>query len=925
MTCHKEQRKLLAAAALGVAMAAAWSIPARADTARVRTIRVSETGGDTAVVIAASARPTFTTWKLEQPARVVVELSGARLGAIDVPLDAGTYAVGLVTASVTEDDSAGPRTRIVLTLRQASDYRVEAKGNDITLRVIPRVHPPVATENASEAARTKAEVLARDEVEAKERAEAQAKAEARARAEAQAQLKAESHAKVEAQAQMKAEARAQAEAEAQAKVEAEARAKAEAQAKLETQARTKAEAQAKLETQARTKAEAQAKVEAEARAKAEAQAKLETQARTKAEAQAKLEAQARTKAEVQAKVEAEARAEAQAKAEASAKSEKQARIAAQAIAEEHSRAEARAKTESEGLRRELAEAHQETETARAMANAATEESHRHKLALLQAEDLVKRAQGDAEHARQRAESAEREVSAARQREADRDKSRRIAAEEVETRQKALDRINKLQEEQGSRLAEAERVVAKRETAARETEAKLAKREEEARAARVRRDGLARDASLQSKAQAVAAVAEAERQRKDAVHAAERSRLDLATAVSARKQEEERKDQQARQRQIEEGKFDKAVALRKNEESRLAETRAERTRLDGERARLEGERAQLEIARNALLVEVQRLKDAVSATQAVAARPVTVKEEPSRIAASATKPTPVAKSAPAAVAMASVAKPVPIADAIKPQPGATGRPRSITLRALSHVRGIDFVDEPSRASVIIDVEDGATFAVERVAGRRLSLRIDHSDLADGLERNLDATEYLGPVKIISSYRDPGARSTVRVDVDLAEDVPNRIRQDGNRIFWDFEKSQAKAPSLPAVWIPAPAVMFVPARKVAGFVATVTDAFWVAQAPPPYLDTPSQAASRVPVQIAPEQTAPLTVDTSSSSASGGMAQDTRPAGASSEGDRSVALGKKRYTGRRIDLRFQRRRHSQHSPAACRRGPGQHRRSG
>ena len=141
MTLQRERPKFLAAV-LGIAALAAWSTPASAETGRVRNIQVSEAAGNTAVVIASSARPTFTTWKLEQPARVVLELSGARLGNVDVPLDAGTYAVGLVSASVTEDDSAGPRTRIVLTLRQASDYQVEAKGNDITLRVVPRVRPP---------------------------------------------------------------------------------------------------------------------------------------------------------------------------------------------------------------------------------------------------------------------------------------------------------------------------------------------------------------------------------------------------------------------------------------------------------------------------------------------------------------------------------------------------------------------------------------------------------------------------------------------------------------------------------------------------------------------------------------------------------------------------------------------------------------
>ena len=897
MTCHIEQRKFLAAAALAAALAAAWSNPAQAETARVRTIRVSELAGDTDVVIAASARPTFTTWKLEQPARVIVELSGTRLGDVDVPLDAGTYAVGLVTASVTEDDSAGPRTRIVLTLRQTSDYRVEAKGNDITVRVIPRVHPLV-NENIAE---TRVQAEARAKAEAQARVDSRAKDRAEAKAEVQAQVKAE------AETQAKLEAQARAKAEAQAKLEAQARAKAEAQAKEEEQARAKAEAQAKADAQARARVEAQAKteaeakVEAEAEAKAEAKAKVEAQAQAKAELKARLEAQARaeteTKVAAQAKAEAETRAEAQAKAEASAKAEKQARLAAQASAEERARAEARAITEADRLRGELVEARRETEKAQAMATVATEESRRQKLAVAHAEDLVKQAQSEAGHARKRAESAEHEVSVARQREMDHDKSLRVVAEEVETRQKALDQISKLQEQQRTKLAEVERLVTKREVAARATEAKLLERDAEARMARARRDSLARDASLQSKAQAAAAVAEAERQRQDAIQAAERSRQDLAVAVSSRKQEEERKNRQAQQRQTEESKFDRAVVLRKEEESRLADARAERTRLDGERAKLEGERSQLEAARNALLVEVGRLKEVASATRSLAARPAASKEVQPSVAVPAAKNTP--------VAAAPVARNTPVTAAIKPEPVKSGfaRPRSVTLRAVSHIRSIDFVDEPSRASVIIDVEDGATFAVERIAGRRLSLRIDHSDLADGLERNLDATEYLGPVKVISSYRDPGARSTVRVDVDLAEDVPNRIRQDGSRIYWDFQKAQTKAPSLPAVWVPRPDVRFVRARKVAGFVAITTDPLWVGQNLPPFLETPSQSASRVPLQISPEQSGSLSVgnpaDNSAASAAGTTAQDGR-AGPGA-GGRYTALGKKRYTGRRIDLDF------------------------
>jgi type IV pilus assembly protein PilQ len=343
-------------------------------------------------------------------------------------------------------------------------------------------------------------------------------------------------------------------------------------------------------------------------------------------------------------------------------------------------------------------------------------------------------------------------------------------------------------------------------------------------------------------------------------------------------------------------LEKAVAQRKAEEARLEEARAERTRLDGERSKLAAERTELENARRALLAEVARLKESARKAEPASAPN---KAAPTPQVASAAPAKPVAPaSAPIKLAVApSTPKPViePVKSAAAPSApkpvASTGEhPRSITLRALSRIRSIDFVDEPARASVIIDVDDNTTFTVERVAGRRLSLRIEHSDLPDALARNLDATEYLGPVKVISSYRDPALRSTVRVDVDLAEDVPNRVRVDGNRIFWDFQKGQGKSPSLPAV-------LYVPARKVAGYAVTLVAGTWTAQAAPPtppYLAPPGSTTGTDSSAIGVGAATPAAGGPGPSAA--GAGQDNRGSTA-----RYGSLGKKRYTGRRIDLDF------------------------
>ena len=774
---------------LGVLMGVWVSTPAFADTAQVRAIRISEAGGDTAVVISSSARPTFTTWKLEQPARVVVDVSAARLGNVEVPMDAGTYAVGLVSANVSEEEGGGSRTRIVLTLRQASDYRVEARGNDIVVRVIPHLHPAASKVAAPDP--HDAEVKAEARIKA-ERAEAQAKAETQARAEAQA----------------KAE-RAEAQAE-----RAEAQVKAESQAK--TEARTKAE-----------RAEAQAE-RAEAQVKAEAQAK--TEARMKAE---RAEAQAE-------RAEAQVKAEAQAKTEAQLRAEAQARVAAQANAE------------NAKLKLQLQQARRDAEHAQVAANAASAEVERQKVAVSRADERARRAEREADHAIKDAKVAERETRTAQQRETERDRALQAAAREVEVRTAALEAKAKRQEEQRQRLLEAEHLVAQEKSKVRAAATELAEREKASRAAQAKRERLEHaGASSPDKARAAAEVAKAEEERRNAAEAAERSRKELTLAVATRRAEEDRRQEEMRGRREEEERLKQAESARAAEEARLAQARADRARVEKERAKLEQERVQLEAARDALAAEVKRLAQASALSN------------------------PAAAAAPAALPVPAPARPVPkqekaVVVSVPPAPDSAKpvtRPRSVTLRVPSRVRSIDFVDEPTRSSVIIYLEEPSGFVVERSAGRRVSLRLDHADLPDELVRSLDATEYLGPVRLISSYQDPHARGTVRVDVDLAEDVPNRVRQDGNRIYWDFQKATpSSGQKLPALGGPLPpSVLFVPARRVAGFSVLFANALALAQAggPPHKLgeDSPDSPAGR----------------------------------------RASLTAKKRYTGRRIDLDF------------------------
>jgi type IV pilus assembly protein PilQ len=447
-------------------------------------------------------------------------------------------------------------------------------------------------------------------------------------------------------------------------------------------------------------------------------------------------------------------------------------------------------------------------------------------------------------ARKSHELQDQRAQAARKQETERDDAARTAAAELARSRAQLDGHVKAQEAQRHSLAEAEKLVAAREAAVARASQDLARREALATQAAKELEALAAKAnvSVKMRAEANAAVARATAEREAAGKAAAESTRALAQAVSNRRAEEEalQKLERARsaeeqhlavassRRATEEAKLAEAAAARRTEEARVAEAQAGRSKLEAERARLLADRA-------SLVAELDRLR-AQAANAKQAARPAPV------------APAPVA---PVAVAPAPVATPAPTAPA---------RPRSVTLRPPSRVERIDFVDEPTRSAVIIDLDEPSQYAVEHPGGRRVSLRLYKTDLPRVLERSLDATEYLGPVRVISSYRDPALRGAVRIDVEMAEDVPNEVRvndgSEGVRLVWNFRKVVATNNESPE---PQFQQLVTLPRKIAGY----SSVGWVA---------------------------PTLVAQAAAQQQPGPPSTVRP-----------GANKKRFTGRRIDLDF------------------------
>jgi type IV pilus assembly protein PilQ len=366
------------------------------------------------------------------------------------------------------------------------------------------------------------------------------------------------------------------------------------------------------------------------------------------------------------------------------------------------------------------------------------------------------------------------------------------------------------------------------------------------------------------------VARAETERKAALADARRTQAELDAAKGSRKREEERRVKLERERRAEEDRLAVAGKRRAAEESRLAEAaeqrRKEETRAAealASRTKLETDRSRLEAERKSLIGEISRLRQTATTARKTAARaPLVMAQAP----AAPLAPPAMNDDAPAAGPERTLV--AAVEPSLQQAVVAPARPMSITLRAPSRVQRIDFVDDPMQSSVIVDLDEPSTYAVLRTGAGRLTLRLDRAELPAGLERSLDATEYLGPVKLISTYRDPAKRGAVRIDVDMAEDVPTTVRMEGNRLFWSFRK--------------APVSTGAQGDDETG--AAGIDGAFVS-----HLQLPRKIAGFSTGPLAP--TVPWIIAQGALPSAGPAAQSMRAPGG----------GKRRYTGRRIDLDF------------------------
>jgi type IV pilus assembly protein PilQ len=112
---------------------------ARAAENVVTKVTARADGGKTVIVVHGSATPSFTAYRLERPARVVVDVADGKLGSDELrggPIDVDTWAVGQIAMAQYADD-ASRTARVMIGFKRPGSYDVKAVGHDLVITVTP--------------------------------------------------------------------------------------------------------------------------------------------------------------------------------------------------------------------------------------------------------------------------------------------------------------------------------------------------------------------------------------------------------------------------------------------------------------------------------------------------------------------------------------------------------------------------------------------------------------------------------------------------------------------------------------------------------------------------------------------------------------------------------------------------------------------
>ena len=797
-------------------------------------------------------------YKLDYPARVVVDITGAALdqkltGEAETkaawPLNTwavnqlAVYELHDVADDGTSQGSQQSLVRVVVSMARPSSYRAVAQGRDVVVTVTPQEAEPaqVSPENVAAAARAVEQAESRhrevmSRVEVAERRKAAAETDA-AEAERRAEQARALRQREEAAYKQVSEARAEAERRAE-----QARALREREEAVYGQvsgARVEAERRATATRQAGKRLDAlQSEVAA-------GEARVATMREAAAEAERRAAAVDQRKDPTEREI-ARARSEARRLAESHAQAEAAltARRAEVATQEREVARLSKARSEAETELRALAGSAEKARTAREAEEQRVAELTRRRQRLEtdleSARKAVRSAQAEWQARRSEAEADLRALSQA----ADQARSKRLQEEsrmaKLSERRKTLEsEIDQIRARSSSQV-EAQRKAQLRELDAATTKARQAREAEEARMAELVENRKQLEAELARANRQARAAAKAEREAQKSEVEAERRVLEQMTAEAreaqaqeaarvaelskSRKRLEAELDQVRAQTRVETeaGRVARAARVEAESELRALDTAA----VEARSAREAEERkiAELGVRRKQLEAELDRVRaDTAQASQQRAGARAGQAHERKQARTRAELRQLDADAASARKAReAEQAKLTELTRRRKQLAGAQPAPTAPSGKP-ARIEEVDFVDEKDVARVVIAMSRDVPPRIVSAERERVVMEIEGVDLPAELQRTLDTSAYRGPIRALSSYR-TADDDKMRLVVDLAYPAEHVLKRSGKSYYWDFVKSADRqrqaAQTAPDRRRGSARAQSIPAPVVGGFGASST---------------------------------------------------------------------------------------------------------
>lgn len=158
---------------------------------RIDNLTVEElSDGTTTLRLKGTRKPTFNVYRIENPDRLVVDISGSERGKAVPHVNVDSWAVGRVALDASDENGADV-VRVLVDLKRDASYIVVPKGNELLVTITPRDVPPEAYFNRKGAGARKAELeaLEREAQARASKAEAMAKEAEKRASEAEAKAK----------------------------------------------------------------------------------------------------------------------------------------------------------------------------------------------------------------------------------------------------------------------------------------------------------------------------------------------------------------------------------------------------------------------------------------------------------------------------------------------------------------------------------------------------------------------------------------------------------------------------------------------------------------------------------------------------------------------------------------------------------------